>query len=278
MQRIDAHQHFWKYNPTQYPWINDQMGLLKKDFMPEDLIPLLQNAHLDGCVAVQACQDESDNEFLLQLAEQYDFIKGVVGWVDLRASQLPQRLEYYGQFPKMKGFRHIIHDEPDIDFMLRPDLIKGVATLQCFGYTYDILIFAKHLPNTVKFIKALPDDLPLVIDHIAKPNIQNREIEIWQKHIKVIAQHKNLYCKISGMTTEARWRNWKKEDFTPYLDAVVEAFGTNRLIYGSDWPVCLLAANYDQQFNIVKEYFSDFSPTEQVKFFGENAIKFYDLK
>ena len=274
--KIDSHQHFWHYDPSKHVWMNEFMGVLKKDYLPTYLEPLLKSCELDGCIAVQANQAEVENEFLLDLVSKHDFIKGIVGWTDLRAENLSERLEYYQQFSKIKGFRHVIHDEPALDFMLHPSFMKGVSMLKNYGYTYDILIFAAHLPNTLEFIKALPNQ-PLVIDHIAKPNIKNGEIETWKKQIKEVAAFENISCKISGMVTEADWQNWKKEDFTKYLDVVVEAFGTKRIMYGSDWPVCTLAAKYQEQYNIVKDYFSSFSATEQNAFFGENAIQFYNL-
>ncbi len=274
--RIDSHQHFWYYDPNKHVWMNEQMEILKTDYLPTDLEPLLKSCDLDGCVAVQANQAEVENDFLLQLADKNDFIKGIVGWVDLRAKNLSERLEYYQKFSKIKGFRHVIHDEPELNFMLQPAFMKGVSMLKKYGYTYDILIFAAHLPNTLKFVKNLPDQ-PFVIDHIAKPNIKAGEIDTWEKQLKKVASFENVYCKISGMVTEADWSSWKKEDFTKYLDAVVEAFGTNRLMYGSDWPVCTLAANYETQFKLVKDYFSSFSKTEQEQILGGNAIQFYKI-
>lgn len=273
---IDSHQHFWHYDSAKHIWMNDEMTVLKTDYLPTDLEPLLKKCDLDGCVAVQANQAEVENDFLLALANQYDFIKGIVGWVDLKASTVADRLEYYQQFPKIKGFRHIIHDEPELDFMLQPSFLKGVSLLKNYGYTYDILIFTEHLPNTKTFVKALPNQ-PFVIDHIAKPNIKKGEIDTWKKQMKEIASFENVYCKLSGMVTEADWSSWEKEDFTKYLDAVVEAFGVDRLMYGSDWPVCTLAANYEQQFGIVKDYFSRFSKAEQDQIFGINAYDFYQL-
>lgn len=274
--RIDAHQHFWNYDPAKHIWMNEQMGALKTDYLPSDLEPLLKNCGLDGCVAVQANQAEVENEFLLDLANQFDFIKGIVGWVDLQPYDVVERLSYYQQFPKIKGFRHVIHDEPDIDFMHRAAFMSGLLQLKSFNYTYDLLIFPKHLPNTIELLKVFNQQL-FVIDHIAKPNIKNGEIDTWKKHLKEVASFENVYCKISGMVTEADWSAWKKADFTKYLDAVVEAFGINRIMYGSDWPVCTLAAPYEAQFSIVKDYFSSFSRTEQDNFFGGNASKFYKI-
>jgi L-fuconolactonase len=274
--KIDSHQHFWQYDPAKHGWMNEDMGILKTDYLPPDLKPLLKNCDLDGCIVVQANQTEEENEFLLDLTDKNDFIRGIVGWVDLRAENISERLEYYRKFPKIKGFRHVIHDEPELDFMLQPSFLRGVALLNKYGFTYDILIFAEHLGNTLKFVKNSPNQ-PFVIDHLAKPNIKKGEIEMWKKNLKSIAEYENVYCKISGMVTEADWSSWQKTEFTKYLDIVVEAFGTNRIMYGSDWPVCTLAANYEQQFSIVKDYFSSFSQTEQNLFFGTNASKFYHL-
>ena len=274
---IDAHQHFWQYDPTKHVWMSEEMGVLKTDFLPNDLSFHLKNGSLDGCVAVQANQAEEENTFLLGLAEKHNSIKGIVGWVDLQSEKVEARLEYYQSFAPMKGFRHVIHDEADINFMLRPNFLKGISLLKKYGYTYDILIFPKHLPNTLELMAAFPDQ-PFVIDHIAKPSIKKGEnTEGWRKGLKAVAKHENVSCKISGMVTEADWHHWKQADFTPYLDTVVELFGIDRIMYGSDWPVCTLAANYEKQFDIVRHYFSNFSQPQQEKFFGLNASQFYNL-
>ena len=273
---IDSHQHFWRYDPARHIWMSDEMGSLKTDFLPPGLAPHLQNCSLDGCVAVQADQSEDENAFLLELADQYDFIEGIVGWVDLQADNLEDRLAYYQQFPKMKGFRHVLHDEFQRDFMLRPAFLRGIAKLAQFGYTYDLLIFVDQLTYTLDFVKAFPDQ-PFVIDHIAKPYIRQQTMGKWKEYITRLANFDNIYCKISGLVTEADWHHWKGEDFTPYLDIVVDAFGTDRIMYGSDWPVCTLAASYEEVYGIATDYFSGFSEAEQNKFFGENATRFYGL-
>ncbi len=273
---IDAHQHFWLYDPARHTWMNDDMTALKTDFSPLDLLPHLQNAALDGCIAVQADQSENENAFLLSLSEKHDFIEGIVGWVDLCAANLEDRLRYYHQFHKVKGFRHVLHDEVQRDFMLRPDFLKGVSQLKNYNFTYDILIFTDQLAYTLDFIKVLPEQR-FVIDHIAKPLIKEQIVGEWKDYMIQIASFKNVYCKISGLVTEADWLGWRKEDFKTYLDSVVEAFGTDRIMYGSDWPVCQLAATYEEQWSIVKDYFSNFSKTEQEQFFGGNAIRFYSL-
>jgi len=275
-QRIDAHQHFWKFDPVRDSWITDDMKVIQQDFFPGDLKPLLEAHKIGGCVAVQADQSETENLFLLSLADQHDFIKGVVGWIDLRANDIAQKLEQYAEQKKLKGFRHVLQGEKQRDFMLRPDFKKGISELKQLGYTYDILIFPDQLKFTEEFVKQFPDQ-PFVLDHLAKPYIKNKKIDEWKRGIKGLAQYENVYCKVSGMVTEADWKNWKREDFKPYLDVIVESFGMKRIMYGSDWPVCLVAASYGQMFNITKDYFSRFSQDEQDLFFGVNAIRFYNL-
>lgn len=276
MERIDSHQHFWKYDPVQHGWMNKEMGALKRDFGPEDLSPLLRACNLDGCVAVQATQTEGENSFLLGLAAESSLIKGIIGWVDLQSDSVAERLAYYKNFDKMKGFRHVIHDEPDSRFMLRPRFMNGIKELAKFNFTYDILIFWGHLEATLAFVKALPDQ-PFVIDHIAKPDIKGGELANWKKGLAAVAGFPNVYCKISGMVTEGDWHHWRREDFTKYMDVVVELFGTDRIMYGSDWPVCTLAAPYKDMYTIVADYFSPFSKEEQDRFFGLNAKRFYNL-
>lgn len=277
MQKIDAHQHFWKFDPVRDSWITSDMARIQKDFMPEDLQPLLKENGLEGCVVVQSDQSEAENEFQLSNARKYDFIKGVVGWVDLQAENVEDRLAYYAQFPKMKGFRHVLQGEADRAFMLSPAFKRGISKLKHFGYTYDILIFPDQLKYTKAFVADFPEQ-PFVIDHIAKPDIKKEKIENWKKDMRAVAAHENVYCKISGMVTEADWKQWKQEDFKPYMEVVVEAFGTHRIMYGSDWPVCLVAADtYGQMMSVVKDYFSSFSANEQELFFGGNASAFYRL-
>jgi L-fuconolactonase len=276
MLRIDSHQHFWKYDPVRDNWINDDMAVIKKDFLPLGLKPILKHNGFGGCVVVQSDQSEDENEFQLNNAAQHDFIKGVVGWVDLRSNSVEERLEYYSQFKKMKGFRHVLQGEKDRAFMLQPAFMKGIGLLKEYNFTYDILIFPDQLKHTLDFVKTFPDQ-PFVIDHIAKPYIKDKKTDEWKKDMKAIAQYKNVYCKISGMVTEADWKQWNKEDFTPYLEIITEVFGTKRIMFGSDWPVCLVAASYEKVVEIVKDHFSSFSKDEQDLFFGGNAIKFYNL-
>jgi L-fuconolactonase len=273
---IDSHQHFWKYNPQQHDWITDDMKVIQGDFLPSDLLPILQAHNIEGCVSVQADQTEEETDFLLDFANQNEFIKGVVGWIDLRADDVYERLEYYSQFKKLKGFRHIVQGESDSEFMLRPKFKNGIIELGMYDFTYDILIYHYQLEQAIQFVKQHPEQ-KFVLDHIGKPDIKSGEFFEWQTNIKKLALHQNVYCKVSGMVTENEWKDWKISDFKVYLDSVVKAFGTERLMYGSDFPVCTLAATYGEQLNIVKEYFSAFTSLEKKKIMGDNAIKFYNL-
>ncbi|RYU95503.1 amidohydrolase family protein [Emticicia agri] len=272
---IDAHQHFWYYTAKDYAWIDDSMKTIQHDFLPADLEPILQKNGFDGCVLVQVNQTEHENHDFLKFAQLYSFIKGVVGWVDLRADNLWERLSYFKQFDKLKGFRHIVQGEP-IGFMQQESFIRGVKKLLDFDYTYDILIYPKQLKDALHLVRECPDN-KFVIDHIAKPDIKNKGISKWSNYMKAIAQHQQVYCKISGMVTEADWNKWEKEDFYIYLDCVLEFFGIDRIMYGSDWPVCLVAGAYEDQLGIVQSYFAQLSETEKAKLFGENATRFYSL-
>ncbi|MEO6549000.1 MAG: amidohydrolase family protein [Ferruginibacter sp.] len=276
MQRIDAHQHFWQFNPVRDSWINEEMVAIQRDFMPQDLQPILQQNNMQACITVQSDQSEKENEFQLNNAAHFDFIKGVVGWVDLQSNTVEERLAYYKDFGKMKGFRHVLQGEPNRALMLQPAFMNGISKLQQFDYTYDLLILPDQLKYAAELVAAFPKQ-KFVIDHIAKPNIKEQTIKNWKKDIKVFSGHENVYCKISGMVTEADWKTWKKEDFIPYLDTIVSTFGTNRIMFGSDWPVCLVAASYGEMLEIVTGYFSSFSINEQDDFFGLNAAKFYNL-
>ena len=274
--RIDSHQHFWKYNEERDSWITDEMAVIQRNFLPEDLKPILQANAIDGSIIVQSDQSKEENVFQLANALQHNFVKGVVGWVDLQADDLTSQLEYYKEFKKLKGFRHILQGEQQRDYMLRPNFKRGIEKLKAFGYTYDILIYPDQLTHTIEFVKAFPDQ-PFVLDHLAKPYIKDRKIDDWKKDIQALASFENVFCKVSGMVTEANWKSWSKNDLTPYLDSITESFGTGRLMFGSDWPVCLVAATYEQVVDVVKDYFSAFSPQEQDAIFGKNAIRFYNL-
>lgn len=276
-QTIDAHQHFWRFDPIRDSWITEEMYKVRRDFLPADLQPILQANGIDGCISVQADQSEDETEFLLDLAQDNPFVKGVVGWVDLRRQDIEERIQFWTKFEKLKGFRHVLQAETDRALMLKPSFRRGIAALGKHGYTYDILIYPDQLGYTKEFVAAFPDQ-PFILDHIAKPHIKHRYItDEWRDAIRAVAAHPNLHCKISGIVTEADWYDWKPEHFKVYIDTVVEAFGTDRIIYGSDWPVCLVAASYDQVIGIVRDYFAGFSKDEQAAFFGGNATKFYNL-
>jgi L-fuconolactonase len=274
---IDSHQHFWHYDAARDSWITDEMSVLKREFLPADLQQEFAANGVEGCVSVQAAQSEEETLFLLEQAEKHSFVKGVVGWCDLRADNLPARLEYFSQFEKLCGFRHVVQSEPEDDFLLREDFLRGIALLKNFNFTYDILIYPKQLPAAIQFVEKFPEQA-FVLDHIAKPFIKAKVLEPWAAQIRELAQHKNLYCKVSGMVTEADWSNWQTDDFKAYLDVIFEAFGTDRIMYGSDWPVCLIAARYEQVKGILVDYTGNFSSSEREKIFSLNARHFYKLK
>ena len=275
MKIIDSHQHFWNYDATRHDWINEEMRAIRKDFLPEQLAPILKENNVDGCVSVQVDQTTEETDFLLALAKEHSFIQGVVGWVDLRASNLEDTLENYRDAKALKGFRHIIQGQA-AGFMLQPNLIQGLKKLATRNYTYDLLIYAHQLKEANELIKQVTE-LPIVIDHVAKPNIKDSEMEDWKKEITALAKYPNVYCKISGMATEANWETWTMAGLQPYLDTVVAAFGTERIMFGSDWPVCLVASSYAKWLNGVQKYFNTFSSTEQEAIFAGNVIKFYKL-
>jgi L-fuconolactonase len=272
--RIDAHQHFWQYNPARDAWITDQMALLKKDFLPEHLTPELAANNMQGCIAVQADQSEAETLFLLDLAKHHELIQGVVGWVDVRADNVAERLELFSKYPKLCGFRHIVQAEPDDQFMLQPAFLRGISCLAEFGFTYDILVYCRQLPAAIELVSKYPDQL-FVIDHIAKPLIREKRYLPWARYLRTIAGNPNVYCKISGLVTEANWQSWSASDFKPYLDLVFEVFGVDRLMFGSDWPVCLLAASYSQVVQLIADYTQNLPSADREKIFGMNAGHFY---
>lgn len=276
MYKIDSHQHFWQYDPDKHGWIDDEMRVLKRDFMPPDLKKELEKVPINGCVAVQAEQSEEETEFLLGLAEEYDFIKGVVGWMDLCDDDLLRRLEHYIFNSKLKGLRHVVQDEPDDRFLMRDEFLKGIKKLIDFDLTYDILIFARHLPVAIEFANIFPDQ-KFVLDHIGKPEIKEGNITNWEKGIRELAQHPLMYCKVSGIITEADLDNWNPDNVRPYLDVVFDAFGTDRLMFGSDWPVCTLAGSYEDVYRLVSNYIDEFSEQQKEMILGGNAKQFYDL-
>ena len=274
---IDAHQHFWNYEPVKHEWIDDDMSVIRRNFTPEDLKEVYQQNGIDGCVAVQADQTTEETDFLISLAKQNNFIKGIVGWVDLRAENVQEDLEKYSSFNSVKGFRHVVQGEPDHNFLLRPNFLKGISKLESYNYTYDILIFPHQLGATLEFVKRFPNQ-QFVIDHIAKPYIKDGFYEGWATLMKEIGKHENVHCKISGMITEADFNSWTPDQIQPYMELSLEAFGSDRIMYGSDWPVCLVAGNYSKVKTLATEFISKLSIEEQKAFMGGNAIQFYNLK
>lgn len=270
---MDSHQHFWRYDTAQYPWIAPG-SVLQRDWLPHDLAPLLATAGLDGCIAVQARQTVEESRWLLQLADDSPIIRGVVGWVDLRSEHVEEQLAELSPHPKFVGVRHVVQDEPDLNFMLGEQFLRGIALLPRYGLTYDILIFPTQLPAAIELVRRFPEQ-PFVLDHLAKPFIRNGTLSPWREQIRELAQAPNVWCKVSGMVTEAWHGAWKPDDFTPYLDVVFEAFGPRRILYGSDWPVCLLAGSYAQVFGLVADYIAQLSADERSAVLGETACGFY---
>jgi L-fuconolactonase len=274
--KIDSHQHFWKYSATEYSWISNEMNVLKRDFLPADLYTELTRAGIDSCVAVQARQCTEETRWLLEMAGENEFINGVVGWVDLCSPVVKSQLDEFNRYPKLVGVRHVIHDEPDDNFMLRDDFLNGISLLKKYSLTYDLLLFPKHLPVAERLVSMFPDQ-PFVLDHISKPLIRHNKIHPWKEDLVRLAAHDNVSCKISGMVTENDWQRRQAEDYFPYLDTVFEAFGENRLMFGSDWPVCKVAGDYGHVQNIVERYIAKMPESVQEKIMGLNCKQFYNL-
>jgi L-fuconolactonase len=276
MKRIDAHQHFWHYDAVEYGWIDDSMAALRRDFLPHDLKPLLDEAGFGGCVAVQARQTLEETHWLLELAARNEFIRGIVGWVDLRSPNLAEQLGELTCNPKLVALRHVVQAEPDDEFMLRPDFRRGIAQLAEFGLVYDLLVYPRQLRAAVKLVSQFPWQR-FVLDHIGKPLIAQAALEPWNTDIRALAQLPNVSCKVSGMVTEARWNQWRPQDFHPYLDVVFEAFGHQRIMIGSDWPVCTVAANYGSTMHIVTDYIAQLPSEQQDAILGGNCAGVYRL-
>jgi len=274
---IDAHQHFWRYDEREYGWIDDSMAALRRDFLPDDLKLELERNGFRGCVAVQARQTLEETRWLLELAERTPFILGVVGWVDLRSPRLRFELESFAQKSKLVGVRHIVQSEPDERFLLQPDFLRGIAMLEEFDLAYDILIYPRHLPVAAEFVARFPRQR-FVLDHLAKPAIKSGALDPWSRGIRELAAFKNVFCKVSGLVTEADWQAWKPEDMRPYLEVAFECFGPSRLMVGSDWPVCTVAAPYSRVMDMVKDYLGKYSAEERDAVLGGNAAKFWRLK
>jgi L-fuconolactonase len=276
MMKIDAHQHFWRYDAAQYPWIPEGSPL-HRDWLPADLAEIQMPLGFDGSVAVQARQGIEESDWLLGLADADPRVKAVVGWVDLRSPDVAKDLRRLARHPRFAGVRHVVQEEPDDDFMMRPDFLRGIALLREFGLTYDILIYPRQLPAALRLVAQFPKQA-FVLDHIAKPSIKDGTLSPWREQIRELARSENVLCKVSGMVTEADHRAWTTEQFRPYLDTVFEAFGTSRLMWGSDWPVCLFAAEYSQCLGLVTDYAGTLSEREKRALFGGNCAQFYGIE
>jgi L-fuconolactonase len=274
--RIDAHQHFWRYRPETHAWISDAMAPLRRDCLPADVQPLLSAAGFDGCVTVQAQQNVAETEWLLQLADQHAFIRGVVGWVDLCGPDVADALCRLAVHPRLRGVRHVVQDEPDDGFMLRPEFLRGIAALAPVGLTYDILVYARQLPAAIELVRRFPQQR-FVLDHLGKPEMRDRHLGSWRDNIRALAAQPNVSCKLSGMVTETDWQRWKPSDFTAYLDVALSSFGPQRLMIGSDWPVCTVAGSYGDVMAVVTDYIGFLSPSECDAICGGNAVRFYGL-
>jgi L-fuconolactonase len=274
---IDAHQHFWHYNPREYGWIDDSMASLRTDFLPANLKPELERNGFQGCVAVQVRQSIEETRWLLELAAQNSFIAGVVGWVDLQSPDLRAELESLAANPKLVGVRHIVQSEPDDRFLRSRNFQRGVGMLDEFGLAYDILIYPRHLPVAFELVRSFPNQR-FVLDHLAKPAIKEGNLRAWQSGIRKLASSPNVMCKLSGLVTEADWKRWTREQIRPCLDVAFECFGPDRLMIGSDWPVCTVAASYSEVVEIVTEYLKPFSREIPDAVLGGNAQRFWGLK
>jgi L-fuconolactonase len=274
--RIDSHQHFWSYNDTDYVWMNDAMDALRRDYLPTELSSEIRQIGFDGTIAVQARQMESETAWLLELADAYEFILGVVGWVDFASPRLSETLERLAEFPKLRGVRELIHDMEDLDYATSDVHKAAIARLAPLGLTYDLLLKPPHLHAATVLVNEFPEQ-PFVVDHLAKPNIAAGQMQPWRQDLERLAQHENVHCKLSGMVTEAQWGNWNAQEFRPYLDVALEAFGSDRLMIGSDWPVCTLSGSYAETMQVVIDFAEELTADERDEVLGENAAHFYGV-
>jgi L-fuconolactonase len=276
MDRIDAHQHFWRYSQAEYEWIDASMADLQRDMLPQDLAPELAAASIDGAITIQARQTLEETKWLLQLAEQYEWIRGVVGWADIAGVNFHEELEALRSNKLLLGLRHVVQAEQDPDFLLHDNFARGIRALRGTGLVYDLLILEHQLPMAIEFVRRHPNQV-FVLDHIAKPRIAAGILDPWRTNLRTLASHPNVYCKLSGMATEAAWDHWTIEDLRPYFDAVLEAFGPSRLMFGSDWPVCTVAASYGRWLSTLETLLHTLSQSEQERVFGGTAIEAYRL-
>ena len=273
--RVDAHQHFWRYSEEEFGWIDDAMASIRRDFLPADLLPLLEDAGVDATVAVQACQSLEETNWLLALAAEHGWIAGVVGWVPLVDSRVEATLETLAANKKLKGVRHVLQAEAD-EYMEREDFNAGINLLRRFELTYDVLVVERQLPAAIKFMDRHPDQL-FVLDHVAKPRIAAHELEPWRSQIQELARRPHVMCKLSGMVTEADFTSWTPDDLRPYFETVLNAFGPQRLLFGSDWPVCTVAASYSRWVNVMREFIAELNSADQEQIFGGNAANVYQI-
>lgn len=272
--RIDSHQHFWRYSPATHDWITDEMAVLRRDYLPADLRPLLQAGGIDGCIAVQAAQSLDETRFLLGLADAHPWIRGVVGWVDLRSPDVAAQLREFAGHPAFVGVRHIVQSEPDPRFVLGPEFVRGIAALAEFDLVYDLLVFPHQLPAAVELVARFPQQR-FVLDHLAKPRIAKGERAEWERDLRALARCGNVACKVSGMVTEADWQAWRPDGLRVYWEVALDAFGPGRLLYGSDWPVCRLAAEYGRWLEVVEGWVETLGPEDRVAVMGGNAGRVY---
>lgn len=276
MTIIDTHHHFWKYSAAEYGWISDEMKTIRRDFLPADLKKTLDEAGVSGAVSVQARTTVEESDWLLGMAEKHDFLRGVVGWVPLTENDVEKHLERLAAHKKFKGVRHVIQGEPDDNYILRPDFNAGVKKLLKYKLRYDILIYERHLKPSIRFVDQHPNQL-FILDHVAKPKIKERILSPWREDMIALGKRPNVYCKLSGMITEADWKKWSSADLAPYLDTALQAFGPKRLLFGSDWPVMLVAGQYKPWVELIKQTIKRYSVAEQEQILSRNAIAAYGL-
>jgi L-fuconolactonase len=274
--KIDAHHHLWKYSAPQYPWISENMGLIRRDFLIQDLVDVLEESDIEGVITVQARQSLAETRWLLELAHRHDFIRGVVGWVALTNPKVDRDLERFSSHAKLKSVRHVLHDEPDDFYILREDFNHGIKVLKDFDLRYDLLIFERHLPQAIQFVDLHPNQI-FILDHVAKPRVKERVISPWRENLTELARRENVFCKLSGLVTEASWQSWTEADLDPYLQIALTAFGPERVMFGSDWPVMLLGSSYTRWVDTVQRYISHLSEYEQERILGKTATEVYRL-
>ena len=273
---IDAHHHLWRYIPPAPPWMSDSMDVLRRDFLVDDLRAAVTGLGITGTIVVETERSIEETLWLSEIAANDDLIRGIVGWAPLTHPEIASELERMAQLPKLRGIRHPIHDEPDDQFVLREDFNRGIGALKQFNLRYDILIFEKHLPQTIQLVDRHPDQV-FVVDHIAKPRIRDQALSPWKDNLCELARRQNVYCKLSGMVTEGDWSEWTDESLSPYMDVVLQAFGPKRLMFGSDWPVVTLACSYKRWWETVRIAIAQLSPSEQEWILSGTAVEAYGL-